>query len=330
MGGRALHGVAFTRRYEKNEYFKLRAEVTSKLIAAFGRHFHFVAAYSDKESFGDLDIVVDKAEISQSSLEGFIIEELKSKGLVKNSDVWSFEYKEFQIDLVFAVWPDWTALWMDFNDVSNLIGRVAHKFGLKFGQNGMYLPVRAGDEKLGEILVSRNFDACLDFLGFDSAWHERGFDSLDDIYRFVSSSKYFNKDIYLLDNRNAKSRIRDAKRPTYTGFLKYCETLPSDHPKYEFNPDKSSYLDMIFDEFQAYHSVKLQYNALLKEHASEKAFKLKFNGDLVRGYTGLEGKELGIFMTKLRGMRWLMDMAETQSQEMIEIVVKRIFEECRS
>jgi hypothetical protein len=327
MGGRALNGVVFTRRYEKNEYFKLRDEVTSKLIAAFGRHFHFVAAYSDKESFGDLDIVVDKAEISQSWLEGFIIEGLKSKGLVKNSDVWSFEYKEFQIDLVFAVWPDWTVLWMDFNDVSNLVGRVAHKFGLKFGQNGMYLPVRDGDEKLGEILVSRNFDACLDFLGFDSAWHERGFDSLDDIYRFVSSSKYFNKDIYLLDNRNAKSRIRDAKRPTYTGFLKYCETLPSDHPKYEFNPDKSSYLDMIFDWFQSYHSVPLQYNALLKERASEKAFKLKFNGGLVRGYTGLEGKELGIFMTKLRGMRWLMDMAETQSQEMIEMVVKQLYRE---
>lgn len=327
MGGRALHGVAVTRRYEKHEYINLRSKVITKLIASFGRHFHFVSAYSDKESFGDLDIVVDKAEVSQSLLEGFIIEEFKTKGLVKNSDVWSFEYKEFQIDLVFSVCPDWTVLWMDFNDVSNLIGRVAHKFGLKFGQDGMYLPVRDGDEKLGEILVSRNFTECLDFLGFASAWHECGFDSMDDIYRFVSSSKYFNKDIYLLDNRNAKSRIRDAKRPTYTGFLKYCETLPSDHPKYEFNPDKSSYLDMIFDRFKTYPDTKFQYDTLLKEHANEKVFKLKFNGDLVREYTGLEGKELGIFMTKLRGMRWLMDMVETQSQEMIEMVVKQIYRE---
>jgi hypothetical protein len=32
-------------------------------------------------------------------------------------------------------------------------------------------------------------------------------------------------------------------------------------------------------------------------------------------------------MTKLRGMRWLMDMAETQSQEMIEMVVKQLYRE---
>ena len=324
MGGSALVGKAFTRRYDKNEYFKLRAEITSKLNVAFGYNFHFVAAYSDKESFGDLDLVVDKAGVSQSLLEGFIFEELKSKALVKNSDVWSFEYKEFQIDLVFSMWPGWTVLWMDFNDVSNLIGRVAHKFGLKFGQNGMYLPMRDGDTKLGEILVSRNFSESLAFLGFDADAHTvTGFDSLEDIYRFVANSKYFNKDIYLLDNRNAKARVRDAKRPTYTGFLKYCETLPSDHPSYEFNPDKSVYLNMIFDKFQ----IKPQYDQVLSEHARQKEVKRKFNGKLVHTYTGLSGSELGKFMSFLEKTDWFNLMIQISSSDMIRLNIMQLYSE---
>lgn len=33
------------------------------------------------------------------------------------------------------------------------------------------------------------------------------------------ASSFFNRDIYLLKNRNAKSRVRDSKRPSYMKFI---------------------------------------------------------------------------------------------------------------
>ncbi|WP_457824345.1 hypothetical protein, partial [Staphylococcus aureus] len=50
-----------------------------------------------------------------------------------------------------------------------------------------------------------------------------GFRNLLDIFQFVVSSPYANLDIYLLENRNHKSRIRDSKRPTYNAFLDWLE-----------------------------------------------------------------------------------------------------------
>jgi hypothetical protein len=280
---------------------------------------YIVKAYSCKDSYGDLDIVLNSC-VDRVKVEKFILNFLKSKQLVKNSDVWSFEYKEFQVDFVFSAVPNWTCDWMDYNDCSNLVGRVGHKFGLKFGQHGMTLPVRDGDHKIGEIFVSTEFHKCLNFLGFEAETHVEGFDTLEEIYDFIASSEFFNPEIYLLDNRNAKARARDSKRPTYTGFLKYCESLP---PKnyYKFTSDKKMYTEQIFREFP---HVKDEYEKLITKYTDDKALKEMFNGNLVRTWTGLEGKELGAFMADLRSKEWFMDMVQKEPKSIIEKIVKTI------
>lgn len=303
MGGNALS--VKTRRYQRDEYFAVESEVMNSFVRQTGVLSYMVLAYESKESYGDLDLVID-ASVDRKLVEHYIINHLKSKELVKNSNVWSFEYKEFQIDFVFSPNPHWTSTWMDYNDCSNLVGRVAHKFGLKFGQTGMFLPVRDGDQKLGEILVSTDFYKCLDFLGFESCTHAEGFGTLECIYDFIARSEFFNPEIYLLDNRNAKARMRDAKRPTYTGFLKYCETLP-EKEYFQFDSDKSAYLETIFMSFPG---VKLEYDKLMAKHTADKVRKEKFNGELVRSWTGLEGKELGVFMASLREKQWFLNLVD--------------------
>ncbi len=48
--------------------------------------------------------------------------------------------------------------------------------------------LRDGDSHVADVLVTRNFDAALSFLGFDALRYRRGFDTLVDIFRFVADS----------------------------------------------------------------------------------------------------------------------------------------------
>lgn len=45
---------------------------------------------------------------------------------------------------------------------------------------------------------------------------------LNDIFRYVVGSACFNRDIFLLENRDAQSRIRDRKCKTCMAFLDCC------------------------------------------------------------------------------------------------------------
>ena len=55
MGGNAL--TVFTRRYSKQEYLELQEELVSKLSNIYNTVLT-IASYSNKDSYGDLDLIV--------------------------------------------------------------------------------------------------------------------------------------------------------------------------------------------------------------------------------------------------------------------------------
>lgn len=298
MGGNALKG-SNTRRYKKDEYFLLEKEVLQKIKSIFpGIKVSTIPAYHSKESFGDMDIVVGSSEIP-SNLTEILVSEFNSKEVYRNSQYISFEYKEFQIDLIFVDASDVESAvtYFAFNDLSNLIGRVYHKFGLKYGERGLLLPVRTSiDHVHEEILVSKDTKKIMEFGGFSYERYCKGFDTLEDIFDFTASSKYFNPDIYLLDNRNAKARMRDSKRPTYMKFLKYCESLVVENP-FKFKENKEEYLPMIFEEFSSVHE---KWNSVLARVEEDRVCHEKYNGNIVRELLSIDGKELGSWMKNNR------------------------------
>src|SRR3546814_18504796 len=60
-------------------------------------------------------------------------------------------------------------------------------------------------------------------MGYSPDGLDQGFETPEDIYSFVASSPFFSSDIFLLENRNAKARMRDKKRKMYMEFLLWCE-----------------------------------------------------------------------------------------------------------
>lgn len=296
MGGNALKNI-YTRRYNKDEYFQLMEEVIGNLNNILpNRKVDVIPAYSGKESFGDMDVLIESDNLPSNWIN-LVLDKFKPNEWVKNGDVLSFDYKEFQIDLILSNFEeyDFALKYFSYNDLGNLLGRIAHKLGLKFGHAGLDYVLRDNSYVICKINITRDFDKTLEFLGYNPQRYYEGFNNLEDIFNYVISSRYFNPDIYSYENRNHAARTRDKKRKTYREFLEWVEKQ-TDLPEFNYSEDKSVYIPLIvsfFDDF------KMKYSNCMKEYRKDLLFKEKFNGNIVKSLTGLEGKELGRFIALL-------------------------------
>jgi hypothetical protein len=191
-----------------------------------------------------------------------------------------------------------------WNDLGNLMGRVAHKLGFKYGHEGLSMTFRDGDYQYAEVNLSKDPRAIVEFLGYDYDRFAEGFDTVEEIFNFTASTEFFNKDIYLLENRNHTSRTRDRKRKTYSEFLTWIETaeLLYSYPWAELKEQggrtyKQQFMDRAFTFFPAF---KAEHDKIQASFELWKSAKANFNGDLVREWTGLTDKKLGEFMKFLR------------------------------
>ena len=212
------------------------------------------------------------------------------------SVLYEYKDKKFQVDFILEKEKnfEFAKHYFDYNDLGNLIGRVAHKAGFKFGHDGLWYCIREGNYKVGDICLTKDFSTALRFLGFDVGSYQYGFNSLEDIFEFVTLNPYFDPASYDLNNRSRYARIRDKKRPTYQKFLKWVE-----YKKLQAKPslDKSSWLEKADNWFLDFKSER---SALLAKLERKREIKSKFNGDIIKAITSLEGKDLGRFISEFK------------------------------
>ena len=302
MGGNLLKDI--TRRHSAEEYINKANDVVRRLRYGVGTssrevsRIKLIPAYNHKESFGDADIVYatyNNQPLSTEELKEFF----KTTRVVRNGEVTSFDYEELQVDLIHAEqdYFEYALAYFSYNDLGNFVGKLARYFGLSHGHKGLYLPLREPNgELIDSILISTDHDATLRFVGLDPiVFNHYGFDTMEDVYRYVQSSPYFNPDSYKLENISAIGRVRDRKRESYRNFLKFNESYSG--PVLEKVKDKSVFLERIFRNF--FWSEE-RFNAAMQKYAFDKAVRIKFNGDIVRNLTYLQDRELGEFMKHLR------------------------------
>ena len=173
MGGKALKNTV-TRRYNEDEYLKAFNEV-SDVLMNFCDQVALVKAYEEKDSFGDMDLVVVLSP-SVTDVVKCLKEYFNPNEVVKNTNVVSFNYKDLQVDLL--VQPDsktydFAKNYFAFNDLGNFVGRTAHRLGFKFGHDGMWYVLRDPEDPsyvVTELLVTKDFDEALTFLGFSPSF----------------------------------------------------------------------------------------------------------------------------------------------------------------
>lgn len=310
MGGNAMKHVGVTRQ-PAADYIAITTAVIGKLRALFpGIGCQPILAYGQKESFGDSDILIESTHLPPGWIEqvkaGFAPQDL-----IVNGDVVSFDFRAMQIDLITTPAEEmaFAASYYAFNDLGNLMGRIAHKMGLKYGHDGLWKLLRDNDQVFAEILITRDVANTFALLGYDHGRYLQGFETLDEVFEFAASTPYFHRQIYLLDNRNAASRVRDAKRPSYTAFLKWIEDKP-ELDRYtwsawdggrrspERDAERADWERRIFSDI--FPEARPQYLAAIEDHETRKRAKLVWNGGIVAAHTGYVGRELGEFMDACR------------------------------
>lgn len=330
MGGNALNGVRATRRYAAHEYHALVPDVLARMRSIVGDN-HRVAvipAYRAKESYGDMDVLVEMTEgtaydFRQAVAKAFGIDYLVTDGtdvnqleaeadaevavrtlaqLAASGKTYSFAYHELQVDILpcapEAFEPSLN--YFSWNDCGNLLGRVAHAFGFKFGHLGLLYPFKSGDYEFTELVVERDWRRILPAFGWRYEDWAQGFETLEDMFSFIVSTPFFNRDIYLLHNRNAKSRVRDRKRTSYSGFLEWLEQQPEGAlPAFDYSGAKEARLAMMFERL-ADSGFQEKYDQTAAAFNDWNTARARFNGEFVRELTGQTGKALAGLMTDVR------------------------------
>lgn len=275
-----------------------------------------IESYRTKSSFGDLDAVHSEQyeDLVQFMNSKFTVMDVSRNGTVTSFLVEAKPLVYFQIDLIYCPKEeiDFSYRYFSWNDCGNLIGRLARRVDLKFGHDGLWYIQRSNDHVLKEHLLIRDFDEALEYLDLNPLEHRAGFETPEDIFSFIISSKYFDYNSFELSQRNNVARTRDRKRVMYNKFLKWLNELNIDG-RLQPLPDRSAYLTKHFEYFAGLKDACEKAQA---DYELKKQIAAKFNGRLVMELLPLKGRELGTFITHCKQQRWF-DSILTLTQEQI-------------
>ena len=303
MGGKALNrfGVQ-TERKNTEEFLKIGKEIQEKISITIGIETAIVKCYYSKTTHGDLDLLIRIPIITNINWMDYIQNIFKPHAVNANGGVYSFDYQNFQIDFILINEKNWNIAqtYMNFDCIGNIMGKTFHKFGLSYGWEGLAYKFRNFNGRNSQdILISKDAKKIFDFGGYDYDGYLNGFETLEDIFKFCIDGKYFDSEMFKIENLNRIDRKRNIKRSSYNLFLNYLKDN-NINTKYDFNPNKETYLPIINQYFPEAKFFE-QLVELQKIDSRNKIISQKFNGDLVMSWLPeLKGKELGNAISKFK------------------------------
>lgn len=275
------------RRINKSEYDDIQKEVFSLLNRP---SMYVPKTFKEKETFGDLDICLPLPLVTEEQIRDIF----KTDKLTLNTSVWSFGYKDFQIDLCHFPFEDLRSAvdYMSFGDLSNMIGVLAnYAMGLRFTHRGLVAPIKLKQEQpLGEIVIHNDIVGVLDFMDLNEVEWLFGFNNEEEAFRWITKSQYFNPDFFKFENLNHQNRTRNRKRAMYSRFVEWCEVHDTLH-RHTPTLNKSEHLWRAVLDFGM--DWMFQAEPIITNFRRVQWAAKTFSGDDVKRITGLEGKELG-------------------------------------
>jgi hypothetical protein len=303
MGGKALnkYGV-FTERKNTEEFLRIGESIQETLQYYFLREHriqletHVVRCYRTKADHGDLDLLVKITPDMNINYRMVIDLMFLPKAINANGGVYSFDFQGFQVDFIPIPESKWESakIYYSYDPLGNIMGKTYHKFGLSYGWEGLFYKYRNTHGTNSEnILLTNDARRIFDFGGYDYDRYLKGFDNLEEIFRFAIESKYFDSEMFQMENLKSLDKKRNRKRGSYHLFLNYIKDNGIT-TKYDFNEDKESYILPIETAFPE-SNLGYKIIGLRQIDKKNKAIADKFNGELVMEWIpGLKGKELGM------------------------------------
>lgn len=311
MGGQLLKTWGLPeKRLSLEDFMAVNKLVMDKLLDR-----GFVAGVPDwiqeKSDFGDLDVLVSvDNQREREALLHTVIAELSNFKPHINGSVVSVPIDGFQVDFIMieARSFDFAFNYYSNNDFGNLMGRFARQMGLRLGHHGLWYELResffSGNEKdttpLGKFDLSYSWDEAVSLVtGVREVPHE--FATFEQMFATVSLFPKFRPEIFYFENLDSVNRTRNKKRKVYARFVEWVEGravrgsfarltgVPTSTPE--------SYLPALV---RSNPGLAVWIEGLRTKWVEDKTFAARFNGDIVREETRLEGRELGEFIVKFK------------------------------
>lgn len=319
-----------TGRISKEEYQKIISILLPILDRHFGKNYRIPVAYRSKPDYGDVDIILNATFVRNKEWLEPIIEDLemsqrKKVEVKKVRNVYSLLFMNFQVDffLLGESIFEMTYHFMSYNILGNLLGRIYHKFNLKYGEDGLKYVLRGYNDRVSkEIYLTRDMRKILGFLGLSYDRWEQGFDDVEEIFVYIINCKYFTSDSY--DEKYFNVRKRATERPDFNKFLDYLKKNGIEK-NYPFSRDKEVYIPMI-EEYFPESKLSEKYEKHLKDQVIAKEVAEKFNGRTIMRVLGVtDGAVVGDRIGKIKAHYGdgFEDFILKSTQEEIDAMIKQ-------
>mgnify|MGYP000144452648 CR=1 FL=1 len=332
MGGNLL---TKGKRIPRDKYLIIENEIKEYLNKTIGTDMYKIPRYYDtKLDFGDLDILIDNELFSLNKLN-----EISFKDRIKNdldlsicefnSGILTTLYKGFQVDY-FPTYKNKLPMLKDFMDynIGNFIGKIARRFNLKYGMDGLSYVYRGDDNHYKKTFhISNDMKKIFELFDLDYNQWRNGFYSNIDSYKWVINSKFFSTKTYYNPRGGTKKRIKD--RPEFENFTKWLKDNNIER-SFEFTSEDAKF-DLINYHFPNINLKEFIENSE-KEYNTIKRLRNKFNGNIIMNiYPNLKGKKLGNFIFKFKQyietdygdfMNYMVNLDSVE----IELLIRKFYE----
>ena len=290
MGGNALKNIN-TVRLDKQEYLHLKTQIMEPLLEKKIKVCDLLET-PGKETFGDLDLLYySEPDINIHEIIKILFE---PKEIVSNGEIVSFDYKNFQVDLIKCKNDQQMKMahfYLSYGDFGSIIGRITNFYGIKFGHHGLFvnlfqstiLNTECSKNECSQykIILSQDPPKICEFLHLNYQQYQKGFKNTRDIFDFISSSSFFKKEMFNDLNRSYKKR--EQIRPMFQEFLAFLD-LSKESNLFSIQNQQLLAINF-FDKQDELKDVRLKLE-------KETIIKNKFNAGLFMKY-GWNGKKLG-------------------------------------
>lgn len=307
MGGNALSVDVL--RLTKAQHQVAQTTLAVKLMKAFPvLQVKDIRALAEKESFGDVDVLLSPREARDDVVtlydEGFLhcfaqdvlgAVEMVTNGTTLSAGVHAEKLGlvplglaaedvvqvDFMWETVEAI--EFASQFYAYNDISNFVGRVAAEMGTRLRHDGLWYQVEHEGQVLGEFLLTRDYAKALAFLGYPALPYAQGFETYAEAFEYLARGLFFNATFFEGEGHNSKTRRRYKTRKTHRAFRDWCAARSNALPAYEYPADRAVWharMAEYFPSFEVdYYAKSAEVSAKAAESSRVKSVGHKYTGD---------------------------------------------------
>lgn len=293
-----------------------RIESIDEYCDAYHKHcdlFESVLDYTvprslgNKTSFGDLDILCDMDNKRKVLLT------LKNNNIPfidtgKMISYLSDDNHQIDIILVPQCELSYARDYYSFGDISIIMRVMLKGTGYKHSSKGLKYIIGSRTNKQA-IDIHNRYIQTLDFMNLNNLDFLTGFENETELFEWVTKSKYFDASkFYDIEYMfNSKTRKNVKKRKMFMSFMEYVKNNDFDTP-------------VEFPSPYTFYGFEKEVERLEKIESDNKLYRIKFNGIIVNELTGLEKRDLGLFMTAFKNVYYFTDILKMSNVEVINAI----------